>query len=437
MHHVLLLTLAWSGIAFAQGTQKWPIESLSVEGNQNYSVAQILAVTGLKIGELAGKEEFEAAQQRLESTGVFETVGYKFGPSATSNGYAATFQVLEVEPVYPVRFADLGIPDAEVTKYLKAHNALFDEKLPATKVILDRFAKSIQELRAGQNLRDKVIAKLQPVGTDQFIIIFRTNKPEAAVAEVSFEGNEVIPSNLLQDAISGVAVGTAYSEPSFRDVLNNAVKPLYDARGRIRVSFPKITTERARDVEGVAVHVTVDEGPSFELGEVKLDNKSEVKSDDLLKAANFKKGDLANFDEINQGIDRMKKRLRRDGYMRAEATVTRTIHDDKKNVDIALRVDEGARFMFGKLAIQGLDLEGEPAIRKLWAMKEGRPFNPEYPDFFLAQIKERGLFDNLGETKANVQVNERQGTVDVTLNFRGSSTESGGASRERRRRPGQ
>src|SRR5689334_16339131 len=151
MHHVLVLALLWSGIAFAQGSQKWPIENLTVEGNQNYSASQILAVTGLKIGELAGKDEFEAAQKRLEATGVFETVGYKFGPSANSNGYAATFEVLEVEPVYPVRFADLGIPDAEVKKYLKAANPLFGEKLPATKVILDRFAKSIQELRAKQN----------------------------------------------------------------------------------------------------------------------------------------------------------------------------------------------------------------------------------------------------------------------------------------------
>src|SRR5690242_12846865 len=159
MRYVLPLALVWTGIALAQGTQKWPIQHLAVEGNQNYSASQILAVTGLKIGELAGKDEFEAAQKRLEATGVFETVGYKFGPSANSSGYSATFQVLEVEPVYPVRFAELGIPDAEVKKYLKARNPLFGEKLPATKVILDRFAKSIQELRATKNVEEKVVAK--------------------------------------------------------------------------------------------------------------------------------------------------------------------------------------------------------------------------------------------------------------------------------------
>lgn len=292
-------------------------------------------------------------------------------------------------------------------------------------------------MAAARHLQEKVIAKLEPVGADQFLIVFRPNRPEAAVAEVDFAGNQVIPANLLRDAISGVSVGAAYSEPTFRELLNHAVKPLYDARGRIRVSFPKITTEKAKEVDGVVVHVTVDEGPSFELGEIALDNKSELKTEDLLKVANFKKGDLANFEEINLGVERIKKRLRRDGYMRANATVDRNIHDEKKNVDIVVHIDEGPQFTFGKLAIQGLDLEGEAAIRKLWSLKEGKPFNPEYPDFFLGQVKERGLFDSLGETKANVAVNEKNRTVDVTLNFRGSSTAPGAASPEQRQRPDQ
>jgi outer membrane protein insertion porin family len=436
MHRLLILALVWSGVASGQGSKKWPLESLTVEGNHDYSAQQILAVAGLAIGQTAGQAEFEAAQQRLEATGLFETVGYKFGPSATSNGYAATFQVLEVEPVYPVRFADLGIPDAEATKFLKARNPLYGGKLPATRAVLDRFAKSLQEMAAAHNVQEKVVAKLEPVGGDRFLIVFRPNRPEAAVAEVSFEGNQVVPSNVLMEAISGVAIGAAYSEATFRELLNNAVKPVYDARGRIRVSFPKITTEKAKDVEGLVVHVTVDEGPSFELGDVKIENKSDVKTEDLVKAGNFKKGDLANFDEINKGVERIRKRLRRDGYMRASATVDRAIHDDKKNVDLVVRIDEGERFTFGKLNIQGLDLEGEPAIRKLWAMKEGKAFNPEYPDYFLAQVKERGLFDNLADTKATVNVNEKARTVDVTLSFRAPSTVPGATSPGEPRRPG-
>ena len=56
------------------------MEALTVEGNRNYTQEQVLSVAGLKIGQLAGRAEFEAARDRLTATGVFETVGYKFEP---------------------------------------------------------------------------------------------------------------------------------------------------------------------------------------------------------------------------------------------------------------------------------------------------------------------------------------------------------------------
>src|ERR1017187_1112541 len=51
---------------------KWPVETLTVEGNHNYTREQVLAVAGLKAGQLAGKAEFEAARDRLTATGVLD-----------------------------------------------------------------------------------------------------------------------------------------------------------------------------------------------------------------------------------------------------------------------------------------------------------------------------------------------------------------------------
>jgi len=47
-------------------------------------------------------------------------------------------------------------------------------------------------------------------------------------------------------------------------MLDASIRPIYDARGRVRVSFPKIETEKAKDVEGLIVTVTVDEGDSYD-----------------------------------------------------------------------------------------------------------------------------------------------------------------------------
>jgi hypothetical protein len=71
----------------------------------------------------------------------------------------------------------------------------------------------------------------------------------------------------------------------------------------------------------------------------------------------------------------------------------------------------------GKLKIEGLDLHGESEMKRIWKMNQGQPYNPDYPDAFLKAVRE--MFDELGETKAETRLNERDHTVDVTLNFKG------------------
>jgi outer membrane translocation and assembly module TamA len=86
-------------------------------------------------------------------------------------------------------------------------------------------------------------------------------------------------------------------------------------------------------------------------------------------------------------------------------------------VDLTIRIDEGPQFTFGKLMVQGLDLTGEAAVKRMWALQEGKPFDGDYPDYFLNRVQQDGLFDNLHKTKAQVNVDEEHHTVDVTLQF--------------------
>jgi len=396
---------------------QWPVQSLTVEGNQNYAKEQILAVAGLKLGQLAGKTEFDAARDRLVATGLFETVGYRFAPSKDSSGYAASFQVTEVTPIYPVQIEGLPVKIPELNAWLKAQDPLFGPKLPATGEVLKRYAKLIQDYLDKNHYSDKVIGRLTPVGVNDFAVVFRSARPLPSVAEVRFMGNKILPTTLLQNKIAEVAVGFSYTETGFRTLLDNAIRPLYDAKGYVRVSFPKVTTERATEVTGIAVIVTVEEGPPFKLGDVKIAGNYASKSADLLKVAKFKTGDVANFDEVAQGFERIKRVLRRQGYLHAEAKTERTIHDNTKVVDLTIRIEEGPQFTFGKLTVEGLDLTAEAEIRKLWALKEGKPFDADYPDYFLNRVRQDGIFDNLHKTKAIPKIDEANHLVDVTLQF--------------------
>ena len=59
----------------------------------------------------------------------------------------------------------------------------------------------------------------------------------------------------------------------------------------------------------------------------------------------------------------------------------RNIDDPKKIVNLVLKIDEGPQFVLGTLNVEGLDLNGEAAIRKMWTHQGGTPYNPDYPEY--------------------------------------------------------
>src|SRR5260370_6462881 len=392
----------------------WPLETLTVTGNQNYTASQILAVAGLRIGQTAGKPEFDAAQERLEATGVFDGVGYRFTPAKDNQGFDGTIEVVEMGQMYPLRFEDLPAADEELRAWLKQKDPLFALKIPATKRELDRYAQWISEFLLKRNYREPVTGKVTAEGSPDLTIVFRPSKPRPSVARVKFTDTGELPAETLQTAMYGVAIGVVYAQPQFRVLLDTTIRPLYEALGMIRVAFPKIETEPAKDVDGVEVTVQVAPGPVYKLGKVGF---SGVDTSSLPKLSNLEAGKPVNFDDAKAAQERIAESLHRGGYLQAASQVKRDMHDAEKTVAPLLQILARPQFKFGKLNIAGLDIESEPVIRKLWGLQPGKPFNADYPSHFLDRVKEQGIFDNLKSTRAETKVGQNALTVDVTLYF--------------------
>jgi outer membrane protein insertion porin family len=405
----------------AEAPTVFPLETLKVSGNRRIAADKILAAAAMKIGAPVVKEDFDKARARLLATGAFESVGYEFKPSAAKTGYDGVFEVAEIEQVFAYRFEELPAPDEQLRAALRKLEPLMGDQIPATAEVLGRFTREIQTL-AGDKV--KVVAKLNSDLPGQLTILFRPDTPRAQIADVHFTGNQVLPSTQLMRALGDVAIGTAYSDTTLRLMLDASVRPLYDARGRIRVKFPKITTApAANEVDGVSVTVTVEEGESYSLGNVSFAGTSRQESAEAQKLANIKSADIANFDDVKAGLDKILARFRTKGYLHAAGHVDRDIDDKERKVDIVVALEPGPRFTMGKLEIAGLDLLSEPVIRKMWGLKTGDAFEPQYPDSFLTDVREQGIFDNLGKTLATIDIDEKSHTVNVKLVFGGAAGE--------------
>jgi outer membrane translocation and assembly module TamA len=114
--------------------------------------------------------------------------------------------------------------------------------------------------------------------------------------------------------------------------------------------------------------------------------------------------------------------MKRRGLLDVSVTADTQDEDSKRTVDVTYNVVPGAVYNFQTLDIRGLDLVSAPAVEKLWGEKPGKPFNPDYPDFFLKRVQEQGLFDHLADTSSDYTADASSHSVTVHLYFKGGES---------------
>ena len=401
-----------------EGTS-WPLEALTVEGAKSWKPEAILAITGLKVGQMAGKPEFLKGQERLLATGYFESVAFQYAPGQ-GGAIRGSYQVAEVAQVIPWKIEDLPVTPAEFSSAAAAAEPLFGPEIPATPPVIERYVKILTALAAKKDFKDVITGKVTPLETpNDFVVLFRPRTQPPSVAEVSFTGMKIFEERDLQRAIGPVAVGSIYTESRFRQYLDASVRSLYETKGLLRVKFPSVTIAPSKGNKGLAVAVTVEEGEAYKLAAVDVRGSTLPKTQ-TEKMGDFHPNETVNYAEIVKGMDRIIKQIRDDGYLDAECKISRKVDDEAKTATFTVDVTPGPLYKFGTLTIQGLDIMTEPTIRKMYIQKTGDAFIASYPQHFLDRIRADQILDMLGETKAISTRNDKDRVVDVLLIFKGA-----------------
>jgi outer membrane protein insertion porin family len=398
----------------AAQNRTFPVDSIAIEGNRILTAAAIVRATGLKVGDPGDSNAFDAARDRLLASGYFETVAYRYKPAAAA-GYQITFEIKEMAALYPIRVEALAVSTADVNAYLKSKDPLFIGRMPGTKPAIDRTAREIELMLDG---KQEVAGRVVATAPEQFEIEFTPRRGLPVVATVVFEGSKAISAVDLRNKIAEVAFGQPFTDAGFRVFLDNQVRPTYEAKGYMRVKFTKITTAPSEKFQGLDVRVELEEGPQYKMSGVTVRGGEPSEYPHILKLAKLPKMTIADFDQIRDGTTRVKEGMHHEGYLDADVNVDKDINDAEKTVAAVLVLEPGPLYTFRTLTVKGLGLDGEAAIRKMWSVKTGDPFPQEYPNYFLSKVKEEALFDNMGDMKADPDIDRKAHVVDVTLDFK-------------------
>lgn len=398
------------------------IEAVRVEGGSRISEAELIRLSGLKPGQPPAKEVFEGARDRLLETGCIETVSWRYGPSAAKTGYEAVISITEADQFLPWTIDRLPVKPDEFAEAASKELPCFGRDLPTYERYLTKANAVMQKLLAAKGVKEQATAKVGLPDGKTLTIVFQPSTPPPNIYDVQFTGNKSVPGPDLRKPLAQAAIGLPYSETLFRQLLDNQTKPIYETLGRLTVRFPTIKAVPSPDagVNGVLVIVEVDEGPVYTLDEIKVEG-APIEEGEIEKLGQFDRGKTVNHTNLGLAMERILGELRNRGYLNCSYKALRSLDSERKTAKMTIQVTPGDQYLMGRLTILGLDVITEPVIRKLWILEAGKPFRKDYPDFFLNQIRARGVLDFLGETKSAVKIDEQAKRADVTLTFKGGS----------------
>jgi len=343
----------------------------------------VLELAGLHIGSPVDQAALDAASRKLGETGLFESVNYRYA-QGPKRGYALTLAVADFKSLSDATIDVPGVNEDEVWRWLAAQYPSLNHKVPANESGL-RFVERKLEEHLGAELEGHHVSAKQEsdiMHGGKTTISFQPD-PLPRIAAMSFMGGSELTSTQLAGLIPKGVIDLGYTDRSFRQAVDLNLRRAYEERGMYRVRFPSITAQRESGWS-VSVSTSVEEGAKFTLGDVQVLG-DKLPLDAMLKAAKFRKGEIANWTEIQNSIWELERPVKRLGYLHVAAKPERLFHDEQHVLDLKLSINLGPFYKFGQLQITGLTPGLEAQARKIWSLAPGDPFDYDYTkDFFQA-----------------------------------------------------
>ncbi len=412
---LLLLSLPCAGVAL--GEDAFPLREIDFEGSPSFEDGDLAAVTGLEIGQPVRKRDFDAALRKLNETGVFESLRYRFEPHG--DGYRLTIAVREVPELFPVRFDGFGSPAAALEDLLRGSLPLYTGIVPGGGPMVRMVVNALQGWWRGQGGEEEVVANIVPSGAGRFEMVIGPERQTFNIAFARFSNTGQVDALELQRTFNQVVVGEPYSEARLRELLHYNARPLYTEHGYMGVQFCPCEASPDPDSEGLLVDVRVEQGEVYLFGEINWPDPLPVAPDSLKKVNWIASGAVANIKAAYETMAAISEGMKRQGFMKAQATFAERVDDERRRVDLDIQIAPGIQYTFSRLIIEGLDILSEPAVRKRWGMQSGDLFDVRYPAYFLDRVKADEMFENLKRTSWSVETDDTKGLVDVTLEFSG------------------
>jgi len=418
---VAIACLGVATLGTAATAQTFGFGSVNVDGNQRIETSTILTYLGLVDGGSISAAALNDGYQRMIQSGLFESV------EIVPNGSRLDVVVVEYPTVNRVAIEgnsslkDDGLLPILTSQSRRAFN-------PAT---VEADAAIIRDAYQQKGLLTaEVEPKLIRRSNNRVDVVFEVSEGRnTEVERIGFVGNRTYSDRRLRRVLDTKQAGLlrlivgrdTFSEDRIafdRQVLAD----FYQSRGFVDFQILSSTPELSRERDGFFVTFNVQEGQSFDFGDITVVSEiDDIDADEYKKALQLRSGSTYNPAVIDSNISRLEGLATKQNkqFVRIEPRVIR--NDADLTLDIEFVISRGPRVFVERIDIEGNNTTLDRVIRRQFNTVEGDPFNPTAIRAASQRVRALGFF-------ANADVNTREGSspeqvivdVDVTETTTGS-----------------
>ncbi len=375
----------------------------------------------------AGRDDLQAAADKLVQSGLFSHVTYKF--QSRADGLVVTFQLEEAERI-PAYFDNLPwFTDGELNEAIRARLPFYDGTLPTAGVVVDQAAEIAGEFLAAHGLQaaidHQVVANPNGEGNIQQ---FHIDGAALKISSLEFSDASLNSSKTVQQEVAELK-GKPYSRMAIDLFLTEQVRPIYQKQGCLRAKLgpPEIRltgNPNQKLPEQIPVFVPVTPGPIYKWKGVEWSGNSVLSSTTLTGDLALKDGEVADGMAIEAGLERVREEYAHVGYLDAKIDPLPSFDDQSHTLSYKVRIEEGRSYKFDALTITGLSPTAEKRLRDAWTIPQGELFDKTIFEEFLTKLetKPADIFHNLPVHYENVghwiQPDEANHTVNILLDFK-------------------
>ena len=414
--------LAVNGALGQQAAKVSKLGKIEVNGLERYTHEQVVAASGLQLGQPVDIPAVDEAANRLMSSGLFKKLSYRFRSNA--NQVTVTFDVEEAKETVPVVFDNfVWFTDQELQEAIRREIPSFDGTAPESGEMPENIKKVLQRLLKERRIEGQVeYYPAADASGKNARHHFSVKGIKIPICRLVFPGAlDVKESDLLKS--SRQLLGQDFSREDILSFARVNLLPLYRQRGHLRASFLEPAAKPISDADcpnGVSVSLQVDEGNIYTWEKAEWTGNSALTEQELSAALGMKTGERADGIKIDKGLVSVSQAYGKRGYIEARLTAVPEFDDANRRVTYRYGVTEGGQFRMGTLEINGLSEALTEKIKYGWKLQAGEAFDASYAETFVkkafAELAAAGPVPQ--ESKIEYKPNRDNRLVNVFIYFK-------------------